>query len=50
MYNSYSIWKQVLREWYLLAGKPNIMYNYPANSVRNYVAPLDLSLLKLIKD
>ena len=50
MYNSHSIRKQVLREWYLPAGKPNIMYNYPADGVRNYAAPPDSSLLELIED
>ncbi len=50
MYNTHSIRKQVSREWYLPAGKPNFMYNYPADSVRNYAASPDSSLLELIED
>ncbi len=50
MYNSHPIRKQVQREWYLPAGKPNIMYNYPAEGIRNYAGVPDPSILGLIKD
>jgi hypothetical protein len=35
----------VLREWYLPAGKPNLLFKYPDEGIRNYATPLDPSLL-----
>jgi transposase InsO family protein len=50
MYNTHAIRKQVSREFYLPSGKPNFLYNYPSDGVRNYSAPPDQSLLLLIQD
>ena len=50
MYNTHAIRKQVSREFYLPSGKPNFLYNYPSDGIRNYSAPPDQSLLLLIQD
>ncbi len=49
MYNTHLIWQQVLQEWYLLAGKPNLLYKYLDKGIYNYATPLDPSLLTKIK-
>jgi len=49
MYNTHLIWQQVLQEWYLLAGKPNLLYKYLDKGIRNYATPLDPSLLAEIE-
>jgi hypothetical protein len=49
MYNTYLIRRQVLREWYLPLGKPNILYNYLDEGIRNYATPPDPTLLAEIE-
>ena len=49
MYNSYPIRKQVQREWYLPAGKPNVMYNYPSKGIQDYARAPNPSILKLVE-
>jgi len=49
MYNTHPIRRQVLREWYLPAGKPNLLYKYPDEGIRNYATPPDPSLLAEIE-
>jgi len=36
MYNSHPIRRQTQRQWYLPSGKPNELYYYPDDGVRNY--------------
>ena len=36
MYNTHPIRRQVQREYYLPAGKPNLLYNYPPEGSRDY--------------
>jgi hypothetical protein len=50
MYNTHPIRKQVQREWYLPAGKPNLLYKYLSEGIRNYATPPDTPLLTLIKN
>ena len=45
MYNTHLIRRQVLREWYLPAGKPNVLFNYLDEGIRNYATPPDPTLL-----
>ena len=49
MYNTHLIRRQVVREWYLLAGKPNLLYKYLDKGIRNYATPPDPSLLDEIE-
>ena len=49
MYNTYPIRRQVLREQYLPAGKPNLLFKYLDNSIRNYATPPNPTLLAEIK-
>ena len=49
MYNTHLIRRQVLREWYLPAGKPSLLYKYPDEGIRNYATPPDPSLLDEIE-
>ena len=50
MYNSHAIRLQKSRELYLPSGKPNVMYNYPAEGHRNYSTIPDPSLLLLLEN
>ena len=49
MYNTYLIRRQVLREWYLPAGKPNVLFNYLDKGIRNYATPPNPTLLAEIE-
>jgi hypothetical protein len=49
MYNTHPIRRQVQREWYLPAGKPNLLYNYPPEGCRNYSTLPNPALLELIE-
>ena len=48
MYNTHPIRRQVQREWYLPAGKSNLLYSYPEGTC-NYATPPDPTLLALIE-
>jgi hypothetical protein len=49
MYNTHPIRKQVQREFYLPAGKPNMMYHYPNEGIRNYATTPDPTILDQIE-